>query len=180
MGRTKLNLGCGTGIKKDYINLDYEKGNGVDIVHDLNRFPYPFKDNQFEEIYASFVLEHLTADWFKIIRELYRILKLNGKLVVLVPHFSSATAYMENHVRFFRYRSFENFLEQPTEKALDQIKGYKFKILERKIFFIKKPLVWNILVEKIVNSSKSMAILYENTFLKALFPADYLMFVLKK
>ena len=41
----KLNLGCGTDIKKGYINLDVAKLDGVDVVHDINRLPLPFKEN---------------------------------------------------------------------------------------------------------------------------------------
>lgn len=176
----KLNLGCGNDIKEDYVNIDYIKEKGVDVVHDLNKTPYPFKNEEFDEIYASHVLEHLEGDWFKIISELYRILKKNGKLIAKVPHFSSAVAFIENHRRFFRYRSFESFEEQKTIKGLDQKNKYKFKINFRKINFIKYPLIYNIPVEWIVNSGKSAALLYENTFLKSLFPADEIEFVLEK
>lgn len=55
----KLHLGCGEDIKEGYINLDFLKMDGVDVVHNLNKFPYPFEDNQFDEVYASHILEHL-------------------------------------------------------------------------------------------------------------------------
>jgi SAM-dependent methyltransferase len=176
----KLNLGSGNDIKKGYVNLDYIKAKGVDKVHDLNKTPYPFKSNTFEEIYASHVLEHLDGDWFKILNELHRILKKNGILYVEVPHFTSAIAFIENHRRFFRYRSFEDFQEQKTLRALDQITGNNFKILNRKIKFNKFPLIYNLPVEWFVNQSKSSAIIYENTFIRSLFPAEELTFTLKK
>ena len=47
----KLNIGCGKKILNGYINLDVVKLPGVDIVHDLNKYPWPFKDNYFDEIY---------------------------------------------------------------------------------------------------------------------------------
>lgn len=50
MKKKKLNLGCGKDIKKEYVNLDIRKFPGVDIIHDLNKFPYPFKDDSFDEI----------------------------------------------------------------------------------------------------------------------------------
>ena len=176
----KLNLGCGEDIRKGYVNLDYVKHLGVDKVHDLNKLPYPFKDNSFDEIYASHVLEHLDVEWFAFIKELNRLLKKGGRIIVKVPHFTAALAFIENHRRFFRYRSFESFDEQGTMKALDQKKFYNFKIEYRRIKFIKYPLFYNIIIEPLVNLSKSTALIYENTFLRALFPAEELVFVLRK
>ena len=178
--KNKLNLGCGVDIKKYYVNLDFIKNKGVDVVHDLNKTPYPFKENYFDEIYASHVLEHLDGDWFSLIREFGRILKKDGLLIVKVPHFSSAVAFMENHRRFFRYRSFESFEDQRTMRALDQKTEYKFKVISKRIIFVKWPLAYNYPVELFVNSSKSTALLYENTFLRSLFPASEIIFKLKK
>jgi len=176
----KLNLGCGIEIKKDYINLDWIKSKGVDIVYDLNKVPYPFKNNAFEKIYASHILEHLEGNWFEIIKELTRILEKEGVLIVKVPHFSSPGAFLENHKRFFRYRSFEPYNEQKTMKGLDQIKRYKLRTIYKKINFIKFPLIYNFFIEWLVNLSKSASLIYENTFLKSLFPANEIVFKLKK
>ena len=41
----KLNFGCGPEIMKGYVNMDILKLSGVDVVHNFNKFPYPFKDN---------------------------------------------------------------------------------------------------------------------------------------
>ena len=58
----KLNLGCGSKILNGYTNVDkfdYYKPN---IVHDLEKFPYPFDENSVEEIILSHVLEHIGQD----------------------------------------------------------------------------------------------------------------------
>jgi len=180
MEQKKLNLGCGEDIKEGFVNLDSVKARGVDVVHDLNKIPYPFRDEEFEEIHAFHVLEHLDGDWFKIIKELSRILKKDGVILIKVPHFTSPIAFMENHRRFFRYRSFESFDDQKNMKALDQKNNYKFEISERKIIFTKKLFVYNYIVEWFVNLNKNSALLYENTFLRALFPAEQIFFRLKK
>ena len=54
----KLNLGCGKDIKDGYVNLDIVDYGGNQI-HDINTFPYPFPENNFDEIYASHILEHI-------------------------------------------------------------------------------------------------------------------------
>ena len=52
----KINLGCGRNIMKGYVNVDKIKLRGVDVVHDLDKFPYPFKENSVDEIYARYIL----------------------------------------------------------------------------------------------------------------------------
>jgi predicted SAM-dependent methyltransferase len=55
----KLNIGCGKKILEGYVNLDKIKLPGVDVVQDLNKYPWEFQDNTFDEIYADNVMEHL-------------------------------------------------------------------------------------------------------------------------
>jgi len=105
----KLNLGCGNDIKKDYINLDCIKLNGVDIMHDITKIPYPFKDNNFDEIYCSHVLEHF-LDLIPIMEELYRISKNKAKIKILVPYFSSTNFSGDpTHKRGFNLNTFNYF-----------------------------------------------------------------------
>ena len=84
----KLNLGCGSVILKDFVNVDKFDFYKPNIVHDLEVFPYPFKDNSVDEIILSHVLEHIgqIPDVFnEIIKELYRICR-NGSLInIIVP-----------------------------------------------------------------------------------------------
>ena len=84
----KLNLGCGSDIKEGFINLDFQKFDGVDLTHDLNKIPYPFKDSSFSEINMRNILEHLN-DSYAIMKEIYRISKPNALIKIRTPHFSS-------------------------------------------------------------------------------------------
>lgn len=170
----KLNLGCGNNTHEGYINLDFLEGPGVDRVHDLNTFPYPFEDNSFDEIRASHVLEHLTADWYLIMNELYRILKPTGHIKIMVPHFTNSSAYKPFHRKYFDSRSFNNTL------GLDQIQVQKFKVAYRKLNFRKIPFIWNFAIEPIVNLHRYVLFIYENTILRTLFPAIELMVILTK
>jgi len=104
----KLNLGCGNDIKKDYLNVDFEKIPGIDLVYDLNKLPHPFKDNQFEEINMSNILEHLDNP-FEIMKEIHRISKAGAKITIRAPHFSSNNVWGDlQHKRGFNTDSFKN------------------------------------------------------------------------
>ena len=92
---TKLNLGCGEEKKAGYVNLDWQSLTEPDVRHDLNKFPYPFADNTFDLIEASHILEHLDKP-FAVMKELHRILKPGGKLLIQVPHFSRGFTHAEH------------------------------------------------------------------------------------
>lgn len=91
----KLNLGCGEDKKQGYVNIDWQESVRPDIVHDLNKVPYPFPDNEFDHVEAFHVLEHLDKP-FNIMREMHRILKPGGSLYVRVPHFSRGFTHAEH------------------------------------------------------------------------------------
>lgn len=95
----KLNLGSGQFKREGYINLDWDEKANPDIKWDLNEFPYPFEDNTFEEIISEHCLEHL-EDVFGVIRELHRMLALNGRLIIKVPHFSRGFSHPEHKSGF--------------------------------------------------------------------------------
>ena len=131
MNGKKLNFGCGEEIMKGHVNMDVLKLPGVEVVQDFNKFPYPFKDNEFEEVYTSHVLEHL-EDLTKVMRELKRICKKGAKIKIRVPHFSSGVSYRDpTHKRLFSYFTFEYF----TEECFYDLP--KFKIVKRKLNFTR-------------------------------------------
>ena len=83
----KLNLGCGSKIDKDYVNVD--KYGDPDIRWDLEEFPWPWEDNTASEVMLNHVLEHLGQDpnvFIQIIKELYRVCKHEAIIKVRVPH----------------------------------------------------------------------------------------------
>jgi len=108
-GLMKINLGAGSDIRKGYINHDIAKLHGIDVVHDLNIFPWPWDDNSISEIVAMDVIEHLD-DFVSVMEELYRILKLSGQLKIKVPYWNSVSRHADpTHKRGFHELTFQFF-----------------------------------------------------------------------
>lgn len=95
----KLNLGCGEDFREGYVNVDFHDHVNVDVQHNLNHFPYPFAADNFDEVFASHILEHLDRP-FDVMKELHRILKPGGTLIVKVPHFSRGFSHAEHKAGF--------------------------------------------------------------------------------
>ena len=177
----KLNVGCGEKILEGYVNIDIVKTPGVTVVHNLNKFPYPFQDSEFDEIYADNVLEHL-QDTIRIMQELHRIMRPGGILVVKVPHFTSHDAWAHpQHTRAFAIDSFDFFVKGTARHTVDG-RCFLFafsRIKKRKLIFEKglHPLNWhNYLIEFIANFFPEW---YEKTALR-IFPASSIEIVIKK
>ncbi len=137
----KLNLGGGKKKISGFLNVDLIKTPQTDVVHDLNAFPWPFKDNSVDAIIMDNILEHL-KDITSIIKELWRICKDKARIKIIVPHFASLGAYVDpTHYHFFTYYSFEVYSKESCKKSFDIFDYYtdkeKFKILKRKITYPK-------------------------------------------
>jgi len=124
----KLNLGCGNDIKEGWDNIDIQKGQNVIKSFDFNKFPYPIKDNTYDYIYTSCVLEHLN-DAEKVISELWRISKPKGIIHIVVPHYTNKGAYSDlQHKHFFNEIAFKELEMKKTK--IDKKKQFKIKRLE--------------------------------------------------
>jgi ubiquinone/menaquinone biosynthesis C-methylase UbiE len=168
----RLNLGCGVNIEKDSINLDMVKLKGVNVTHNLNIFPYPFKDNTFDEVFADNVLEHLN-DLNKVMEELSRICKEKAIIEIIVPLAPTMFAFRDpTHKLFFTYRTFEYYTKEET--SLNHYTKARFKILERKIIFHNR---LNFLT-KIINIHQKLT-KFTTEFFSQLFPPAFLKIKLK-
>lgn len=91
---------------QELVTLDVNPDHGCDVVHDLNEFPLPFPDDEFAELHAYEVLEHLgrgPGDWrsfFALFSEIWRILAPGGQLAATCPSFRSRWAFGDpSHTR---------------------------------------------------------------------------------
>ena len=82
---TLLNIGCGSKIHPNWINMDLAARCPGVRAHDLRR-GLPLPDRSADACYSSHVLEHLTpAEAGFFIREQFRVLKPGGIIRVVVP-----------------------------------------------------------------------------------------------
>lgn len=101
--------------------LDIDPACHPDIVHDLDITPWPVKDNQYDEVHAYEVLEHLgrQGDWkafFDHFYEIWRCLKPGGYLFATCPDVASpwlwgdpghTRAITRESLTFLSYREYE-------------------------------------------------------------------------
>jgi SAM-dependent methyltransferase len=128
----ELLIGCGSRIVKDLsldgchefknvVRLDINKDHNPDVVHDLTVHPLPFSDNEFDEIHAYEVLEHLAYQgdykfFFSEFSEYARILKPGGRFFGSVPAMGSHWVWGDpSHKRVIQPQSFV-FLSQDEYK----------------------------------------------------------------
>lgn len=105
---------------------------GVDINfpgYDGKTLPFP--DNSQDYVYSSHCLEHI-ADYKNAIRDWYRVVKIGGHIVTVVPHQflyekkkKLPSRYNEDHKRFYTPAS----LLQEFEQALEP-NSYRVRFLE--------------------------------------------------
>lgn len=107
---TELLLGCGKDHRKmlskkddekgwqNLITLDIDPSCNPDYVYDLNNLPLPFMAEEFDEIHAYEVLEHVGKQgdyktFFDQFTEFHRILKKDGMFFGSVPCWDSEWAW---------------------------------------------------------------------------------------
>lgn len=92
--RTILNLGCGLKQQPDAVNVDFVADTSPDVVVDLDRLPWPFESDRFDEVLAFDVLEHLDRI-IPVMEEIHRICRHGAVVRITVPHFTSANAFTD-------------------------------------------------------------------------------------
>ena len=89
MIKPKLNLdvGAGKAIHPGFVGMDIRPLPGIDIVHDVEVFPWPLDDDAVSVIVMSHLVEHIKP-WNQIplMDECWRILEPDGLLLISTPY----------------------------------------------------------------------------------------------
>lgn len=90
----KLDLGCGTKKKEGFTGVDAINFPGVDVVLNVGKDPWPWKDGEVEEVHCSHMIEHLTwPERVHFFNELCRVMKQGAKCQLIFPHWASMRYY---------------------------------------------------------------------------------------
>lgn len=173
-----LHLGCGMEKLPGSIGIDINKKSRADIIHDLNKFPYPFKAGEFEKILADNILEHLD-DIPRVMEELFRISKNGGRIIINSSHFSSVDSFTDpTHKHFFTSRSFDYFI--PGEDLFKyQYSNIKFKKIKVRV---GSNYLNNILIDLLLKIINKYLVFYEKrvAFIFPVGSINYELEVIKK
>jgi len=113
----KIDIGCGRSKRDGFVGVDMIDGEEVDIVHNLEEFPWPIEDNSANYIVLDNVIEHL-EDTVKTMNELHRITKKDGKVKLIYPYWRSFGAYSDpTHVHFFNEKMIDYFLKDNSSDS---------------------------------------------------------------
>jgi predicted SAM-dependent methyltransferase len=175
-----LDLGCGNRKKSGAIGIDINPKTSADVIHDLNKCPYPFKDSEYDQVYADNVIEHLN-DVIAVVEEIHRISKPGAQVVIYVPYFRSRWAFIDpTHKHFFTVESFSYYDPEHANNRLFPYSNAKFKV--EKIIFNERinktgAIGWfvNNIVRRCANKDPKK---YES-FWSQIFPLDELTFILR-
>lgn len=98
---TILNLGAGNRIISDAVNHDLTQHRpDIDVAHNLNRMPWPWRDEEFNSIVAWAVLEHLDIDLLTAMNEMWRILLPDGEASIKLPYWCDEMSYNDPTHRY--------------------------------------------------------------------------------
>ncbi len=122
-----LDVGCGPGALmtelKQYGQVEgvdfspdavsFCKSRGIESVQVAPAESLPFPSENFDLVLALDVLEHLKDD-DKAMKEIYRVLKPNGQIIIFVPAFNflwSITDVLSQHYRRYRLKNLVQLVE---------------------------------------------------------------------
>jgi len=82
-------FGCkstGINISDDFIDTEMLKKNNIDLeILDVEQHNFPMKDNTFDTVIFTEVMEHFLFSPIPCLQEIHRVLKPGGKLILTVP-----------------------------------------------------------------------------------------------
>ncbi len=117
----------------EYIRMDIEKGQNVDVVGRAEAIPFP--DRSFDSIISTQVFEHVENPE-QAAREFGRVLKKGGSVLVTVPQWNELHEEPHDYWRYTRY-GLQSLFERHGFKlvSMDQRGGYHILRAQMKMRF---------------------------------------------
>lgn len=104
-----LDVGCGIHKQPGAIGIDRNPASRADVLCDLDRLPYPFRDNCFDRLLAIHAIEHV-ADVMATMEEFHRLVRPGGTVRIETPHYTDFSSFCDpthrSHLNSFSFRYF--------------------------------------------------------------------------
>jgi len=114
----KLNIGCGSNKKSEFLGLDLIKTEATNVVADSTNLP--IKDDCFDYVYSRRCIQHIKDD-AQTLKEIYRVLKLYGKFELIVASFYGYLFYkLKLSKSRGRYSVFHLYLKRKLRKLVKE------------------------------------------------------------
>ena len=187
MQQVELELGCGNGKRnRQALGVDILDYPDVDIVGDIYEVLAVFPNQSVNAVYSYHFVEHV-PDVPKLLYELARIVKPNGYIEFVAPHFSNPYFYSDpTHRSFYGLYTFCYYANKSPFTRQVPTYPYKAKFGIEKvdlIFKSSRPFVLRHGIKKaigsIFNSCNFLKELYEENFCY-LFPCYEVRYILRR
>lgn len=129
-----LDVGCElTRAEAGAIGMDRVGSPGVEVVWDVDDFPWPFPDGTFARVHMSHIIEHVESI-IDVLREVHRVSCAGGDLFVTTPHYSSHNSYTDpTHKHHLAAATFEYFTDRSFATFVGP--GSGFQLVHVKLTF---------------------------------------------
>lgn len=122
-----LELGAGNN-PSNYSDVRHDRiihSEHIDVAHDLNDIPWPWKDEEWDRVIAIDVFEHLNLQPQEWLDEVWRILKPDGELTMRLPAWDNPTSWRDpTHRRVFHEETFDYW--EPGKELYNEFGVYYF------------------------------------------------------
>lgn len=124
-----LDIACGENKNKGFVGIDIRPLPGVDIVHDLESFPWPVESESVRLAIASHIVEHIKP-WFSVdfMNEVWRVLIPNGEFLIATPYPGSRGFWQDpTHCNGWNEATFQYFDPEYPLYQIYKPKPWKIK-----------------------------------------------------
>jgi len=146
----RLDIGCGGNKQEGFVGMDIRAMKGVDIVQDLEKFPWGLPNDCVTVAIASHVVEHINpagGTFIRFLNEVWRILKPGAEFMIAAPYYSSPG--------FAQDPTHCNMVSEVTWEYFDPLAP----ITKGQLYHIYSPLPWKIKVNTWSNNGNLECVL---------------------
>ena len=104
-----LDVGCGRNKRPGAIGIDANLNTAADVIADIDRGAFPFRDGSFDRVELIHVIEHV-ADVVRTVEEAHRVCRPGGLIRIETPHYTDFSSFCDPthrwHLNSFSFRYF--------------------------------------------------------------------------